>query len=923
MIRSPFPSALRRAWTLGTTFPAMKIQACFPTTECCITRHAWRVALMLLLAPLAHAASEAVLETDAYRFRMASADGHYEIVDRVSGVTWRSNPWQARFGEATLTRAGSSQQVELSACNLQRHGPGWIASFLDSDQHRSLGVHLRLRPTWSGRGLELSYYADPGVAVRELRLLDDALWLTDAKSSYALVPVREGMRVPSDSGKAYSQRFNTYAYEGCHMAMFGLVQDGAALLATWDDPYTSLDLKSVLAEAPGTSSRQVLLPSLTLRASARTATLHFLGLGDENTIARTYREVAQTKGWLVPWEQKLRHHPERAELFGASNYKLWSTLDRRMTEDSQSEQSVRINWTFEEAAQVAEHLKQDLELDRVLFLMGGWIRRGYDNQHPDILPAAPECGGNEAFAECARRVRALGYVFGLHDNYQDIYRDSPSWDEDLIMKRTDGSLATGGHWAGGRAYLTCSRQAVDLAMRPQNLPAVLDLTGADTYFIDTTYAAGLQECSDPRHPLTLWDDLYWKQAISRAARDLYGIFGSECGREWAIPYSDFFEGLTGVSGRHYHNAELLPNMGAIQVPLFELVYHDTIAMYGKYGYDIRRAADYVLHHVSLGRPLHYHNIPPHLYWQSPIRTEPLALNPSVHSWRQVGDGDYEITYSWNVDTAPAEDWRVFVHFTDVNGRILFQNDHLPATATSHWKRGSHSAGPFRIHPPQDLPDPIEIRVGLFRPPSGRRAQLAGPDDGESRMLVGILQRVGDQLAFTPEGSTSSRDPHDPARFVRADQGWAEGLHPLDRFLKNTHEILGPLNALTAQLPMMRFEFLTDDLSVRRTVFGRDNAITTVINLGNEPFATEAAVGGTVLLPPGGLLVESPTFVAFCASAWNGQRYAQPTLFTLQSLDGHPLLRSEQVRVFHGFGDPNLSWHGELHVVKREAVLTPD
>ena len=79
--------------------------------------------------------------------------------------------------------------------------------------------------------------------------------------------------------------------------------------------------------------------------------------------------------------------------------------------------------------------------------MGGWIRRGYDNQHPDILPAAPECGGNEAFADCARRVRRLGYLFCLHDNYQDMYRDAPSWDENFLMKNPDGSLTRGGHWA--------------------------------------------------------------------------------------------------------------------------------------------------------------------------------------------------------------------------------------------------------------------------------------------------------------------------------------------------------------------------------------------------------------------------------------------------------------------------------------------
>ena len=47
----------------------------------------------------------------------------------------------------------------------------------------------------------------------------------------------------------------------------------------------------------------------------------------------------------------------------------------------------------------------------VLFHLGGWTRYGYDCRHPDIMPANPECGGNEGLAECARRVQALGYTF--------------------------------------------------------------------------------------------------------------------------------------------------------------------------------------------------------------------------------------------------------------------------------------------------------------------------------------------------------------------------------------------------------------------------------------------------------------------------------------------------------------------------------
>ena len=219
------------------------------------------------------------------------------------------------------------------------------------------------------------------------------------------------------------------------------------------------------------------------------------------TIARAYREIAAKRGLVDPWAVKVKQNPERAKLIGAINFKLWALLDREMNAESTQEKVLKVNWTFDEAAQVAEHLKKDLKLDRVLFTMGGWTRRGYDNQHPDILPASPECGGNEGLAESSRRVRNLGYLVCLHDNYQDIYRDSPSWNEDLIMRKADGSLVKGGVWWGGQAYLTCSKQALGLAQRPQNLTAVKDVSKVNSYFIDTTYASGLQECFAPDHLL--------------------------------------------------------------------------------------------------------------------------------------------------------------------------------------------------------------------------------------------------------------------------------------------------------------------------------------------------------------------------------------------------------------------------------------
>jgi len=717
--------------------------------------------------------------------------------------------------------------------------------------------------------------------------------VTAAGRGYVVVPVREGLLVPADAKRSFTHRFGTYEYEGCHMRMIGLVENGHAALVTWDDLYANAELRN---------SPEALATSL----SAKWCRVQFLGKGDYVTIGQAYRRVAQEKGFLAKANPKLT---------GASNVKLWSTLSRRMNEESTKEESVAVNWTFDEAARVAEHLKNDLKINKALFMIGGWIHRGYDNQHPDILPAAPECGGDAALADCSRRVQQLGYTFCLHDNYQDMYRDAPSWNEDFLQKRRDGSIAKGGRWAGGRAYLTCAQKAFELARRPQNLPAVKKITDANAYFIDTTYAVGLQECFDPEHPLDRAGDMKWKQALSDYGRDVFGMFGSECGREWAIPHADFFEGLTGVSGNYYHDKGLVAKLGAAVVPLFEIVYRDCIAMYGKYGYSPEKAAEYVLHHIIIGRPLHYHSIPPHLYWkQSSGRQKQFDITPSVAEIASIEPRKFRIAYQWNVnDLPPADDWRILVHFTNEDGgTILFQGDYAPPLP---WTKGTARHGPFIVTVPADRTGAFDVRIGFYHRAHHGRLWISGPQDEERRCLLG-------KLHVAPSGDIKF-EPHPPITtkllpadvFVRSDNGWADGLHSMDCFIKNTHEILSPLHELTAQTLPTRHEFLTPDRKVQRTVWGDVEA---VVNMGAAPYQH-----GDILLPTFGFVIQSPKFVAFHAASFNGLRYDDPPLFTLRSLDNRPLSGSRRIRVFHGFGDKRVKLGDNVRTVPKEETITSD
>lgn len=333
----------------------------------------------------------------------------------------------------------------------------------------------------------------------------------------------------------------------------------------------------------------------------------------------------------------------------------------------------------------------------------------------------------------------------------------------------------------------CTNQ-LKMAMRPQNLPAIHQLFHPWSYFIDTTYAVGPRECADPHHPLDRNEDIAWKIRLSDAARQQFGLFGSECGREWALPHSDFFEGLVGVSGKYFHNLDPA-SLGATVIPFWEMVYHDCQICYGKYGYAADQAAEYVAHHILCARPLHYHSVPDHLYWKN---------------------------------------------------------------------------------------------------------------------------------------SASQAPPSKESLWIQADQGWAAGHHPLDIFLKNTHEVLGPLHAATAHQRLTRLQFLTDDRSIRQATYGVGPSATRVwVNLGEHPASVTTRFGGEVWLPVFGFVVEGPSLVAFLAQSWNGKEYDEPTLFAIQPRDDHPLEEACQVRIYHGRSTPDIRWKQREISVKREEIVTWD
>jgi hypothetical protein len=149
------------------------------------------------------------------------------------------------------------------------------------------------------------------------------------------------------------------------------------------------------------------------------------------------------------------------------------------------------------------------------------------------------------------------------------------------------------------------------------------------------------------------------------------------------------------------------------------------------------------------------------------------------------------------------------------------------------------------------------------------------------------------------------------------------MHPVDVFLKNTQEVLGPLNTATAHSRLTRLEFLAGDGTVRQTTYGSgDDATIVVVNFSAKEAQVKSRLGGEVVLPAWGFIVESPRFLAFYALRWAGQDYDRGALFTVRPLDDKNLEQSLRVHIFHAFGPSTIRWKGADYNVQREATKTP-
>jgi len=387
-----------------------------------------------------------------------------------------------------------------------------------------------------------------------------------------VVPFMQGMLLPRDWPRSV-RLYDSMSYgRGLYMPWWGFERDGASvlvLLETPDDAGCRFD-----HPAGGPTSIDVRwVHSLGRWSYPRVVRFAFLDRGGYVGLAKRYRLHLQETGRFVTLREKIVRNPLVGKLVGAPVVHtsiLYHVQPQSSYYDKKDPAKNHQLVTFDRRGEELEALAA-LGVGRAYVHLDGWGVRGYDNLHPDVLPPCPEAGGWSGMRRFADTCFGLGFVFAIHDQYRDYYLDAASYNPRNAQVGEGGRRDFHATWYGGtQTYLCPSLAPGHLA---KNYQAILDhdvqLRGA---YLDVFAVVPPDECYNPEHPVTRTECLRFRGDCFDFVRSRGGVVSSEEPADWAVPKLDLV---------HHGPFPLDPNPGSgpamgIPIPLFDLVYHDSI-----------------------------------------------------------------------------------------------------------------------------------------------------------------------------------------------------------------------------------------------------------------------------------------------------------------------------------------------------------
>ena len=524
-----------------------------------------------------------VFENEALRVTVDGTNASWIVADKRCGRVWR----QAAGLSTAAVKAVRALPYPLLGVEAD------IAYDQGTNVPLPLTVRLSLAPEASDVACEIS--SDFEVMFKELSL--PSPFVLDEPEGVLVIPQNAGLLFGVGELEWDGKTLGGFM----SMPWFGAADlaSGQGYVCIFSTPvdvsYRGRKVKG--ADREVLSAQPVFQPQKGTLGYPRQLLYHFADRGGYVALAKRYRAYAKTRGLVKTLAEKRRERPSIDRLVGA------------------------VNIYCSDFANVAELKKLGIEWA----MISGFSK---DN---------------------VRKINELGYLSSHYDIYTDLYAsNSPAakWERcegfafpQDVIKKADGSSQVG--WCPFTdkktgikhpSYVIC--WMCGLRTLREKMPKRLAESPFTAYFLDCVTATGLYECYDLSHPLTRTMDRETRvKQLDYLTRELGLVAGSEQGRDWAVPVSDYFEGVMSTAAFFANPKEIHampfetlspdPKFARYEeygtnpwrrVPLFQLVYGDCCETTWRWGDNSHRM--------------------PYLWWKKDLLAMVHAAMPTWVLWKQ-------------------------------------------------------------------------------------------------------------------------------------------------------------------------------------------------------------------------------------------------------------------------------------------------
>ncbi len=528
-----------------------------------------------------------ILENDTLKVTIDEKSGCFTVSEKKSGQIWNSDPWENAAGLLTIADTqGKKQTVNLSKSKkievLQKNGTTISIKFIDpvfEDGSVASGVvvasELRLDSNTAKLDVQITDHQPGNYKLSDLRYPARQFSLkTDEGMGAAVIPQKQGIICPSYIFPMNGGRFCKWddaTYNNKSIGSLALFNNGTGLTMPWWGTYNK---KSAVMGIVDEASRPEMFYNINnngqylfneqgkMSPYQRVAFLdpvwkldgndaklqisyHFIPDGDYVDMAKEYKKEAIKRGHFVSLKKKLERNPNVNKLPGAIYFGIYGGYPHYVNMPGMA-------FNFDDLKNIIQTIHDDLKVDKAFIHAWGT----FSNFVPHNWPISEALGGPEKLKSAVDLAKSYGYLYSSYHAYSPMLENDPDFTENLMQRDDEGKLMnTGSRW--GRVNPKFQKGLAEKSIEKE-----ISYLGLEADITDITFAAYRENGKEGRIELAKYIDSF----------NL--VNGTEHGQEQWIPYFDMFEGMTYIEG--YPLSEL-----SHPAPLFNLVYHEAIANFGK------------------------------------------------------------------------------------------------------------------------------------------------------------------------------------------------------------------------------------------------------------------------------------------------------------------------------------------------------